>query len=97
MTKFNRMQLEDKNGNQINPATEDTLKTINTRMAKDAVRVEDRTTETNEFIASGLEVAFNSYTIDAGYRTIVKGELDILTSINIKGKLRLVGVLNVGI
>ena len=35
----------------------------------------DRVTEDNEFVASGIEVAFNSYEIDSGFKTRVDGVL----------------------
>jgi len=89
--------IKDKNGNQINPPTKENQIEMITRMAKDALRVEDRTTDTDEFIASGVEAAFKSYTISAGNRTLVKGELNVFDSLNVIGTLKVIGTVNVGI
>lgn len=89
--------IKNKQGEEVNPATEDTLQTINTRMAKDAVRVEDRTTNGNEFIASGMEVAFNNYTVSSGDTTYVRGGLYIFNTLTVNGRLKVEGFMRVGI
>ena len=77
-------------------AKDASLQDIITRMAKDSLRVESRTTTTDEFIASGEEAAFSSYTVDLGFRTMVRGRLEVFDILTAKGLIKVEGFIRVG-
>lgn len=64
---------------------------LKTSQQDDILQRKDRTTTTNEFIASGMEFAFNNYTISAGNETRLDGKL-ILKSLTVEGSIIINGV-----
>ena len=72
------------------------LLNINTRMAKDSVRVEDRVTDSDDFVASGEEVPYDNYTVSSGKRTIVRGDLFVYDDLHVIGDIRVIGDVYVG-
>lgn len=52
----------------------------------DILQRKDRITESNEFIPSGMEFAFNNYTISAGNETRLDGKL-ILKTLTVEGSI----------
>jgi len=83
MRPIQLVQLVDNDDNLINPVSE--------------LQAVERVTTTDEFVASGVEAAFKSYTISAGNRTLVKGELNVFDSLNVIGTLKVIGTVNIGI
>ncbi len=59
---------------------------LKTSQQDDILQRRDRTTTTDEFIASGMEFAFNNYTISAGNETRVDGKL-VLKSLSVEGSI----------
>jgi len=65
---------------------------LKTSQQDDILQRKDRTTTTDEFIASGMEFAFNNYTISAGNETRLDGKL-ILKSLTVEGSIIINGTL----
>jgi len=64
---------------------------LKTSQQDDILQRRDRTTSTNEFIASGMEFAFNNYTVSAGNETRCDGKL-ILKTLTVEGSIIINGV-----
>ena len=60
-------------------------------LTDDQLEAVDRTTTQHEFVASGMEVAFNNYTIGAGLETRVDGKM-LVKRLVVNGKLIVNGV-----
>jgi len=81
-------------------ATESTLSSIKSQTDKltfsedklkisqedDILQRKDRVTSSNEFIPSGMEFAFNNYTVSSGTETRLDGKL-ILKSLTVEGRI----------
>jgi len=84
-----KLKVYDANAEAIKNQT-DKLSFVNDRLKTsqqdDLLIRADRTTTTDEFIASGLEFAFNNYTVSAGNETRVDGKL-ILKTLTVEGSI----------
>ena len=71
---------------QTDKLTFDARNLLKVYLTDDQLQLVDRTTTSDEFVASGIEVAFNNYTVNVGYTTRVDGKL-IAKRIEVNGRL----------
>jgi len=64
---------------------------LKTSQTDDLLIRSDRTTSSDEFIASGMEFAFNNYTVSSGNETRLDGKL-ILKTLTVEGCIIINGV-----
>jgi len=64
---------------------------LKTSQQDDILQRKDRTTTTDEFIPSGMEFAFNNYTVSSGNETRLDGKL-ILKTLTVEGSIIINGV-----